>query len=139
MTETAPRKNKTQRDGPFTLKFMQGVDKALILDAAGRAKITAGEWVALAAREKVMREREPGSTTGYDQPGPDQVLPPDTHELSVAYALLRQIAADEGKPIGPRNRVKAAVKRGLRARFHPAPATRLNGSDGRHDRLLSLT
>lgn len=131
-------KSKTQRDGPFTVKFLQGSDKALILDAAARAKLNIGEWVALAAREKVMREREPGSTSGMTASGQDEVpIPvlPDSHELSVAYALLKQIAADEGKPVTPRNRIKAAVKRGLRARL-ATPERRLNGRSGGNGTLL---
>lgn len=94
------------RDGPWAQKKMAGSDKKLATEAAERAHMTLPQWLALAIREKVARER---GALGLAHEG--EVLPPDASPGAASRSALTLI---ETPPPLSMNEVGLAIEYAFR-------------------------
>lgn len=138
MSDASDAEKRPPEDGPWAIKLMPGRERQMALDAAKRAKLPMGEWLARAIRREVEAERAAENGTGYDVLAPargdgrgiktvDPLQPLSLDELGQAVEIAKAIAELSGKK--PARHLLTAMRHVLAERLGaPVPAKGLTKS-----------
>lgn len=136
------KRAKVYPDGPWAVKFVAGPYKQMAIEAAERAKLPVGEWLARAITREVEAEREsqPGHGPRYDILAPGQhgavrimdAGPPlSLEELASAIeitARLRELTAADKLTEREANDLRRKLRQ--RIGLPPARQQRARAADG---------
>jgi hypothetical protein len=99
MTGTKLPNEKIETMSPWTIKAISSTAKDAIIEASRRDRMNIGEWVALAAREKI--EGRPEQETVPVKNGVDRPSAPTFASSAEAVALAVQLAGVPAKRDSP--------------------------------------